>query len=86
MPPMAHMTSTRRLTRSAANAGRRSFCPSQKLNREVNAALVDHKMKARFAEFGATTLGGSSSDFGKLIADETEKWAEVVRSLGMKPE
>jgi tripartite-type tricarboxylate transporter receptor subunit TctC len=58
----------------------------EKLNREVNAALADPKIKARFAEFGATGLGGSSSDFGKMIADETEKWAEVVRSSGMKPE
>ena len=43
-------------------------------------------MKARLAAFGATTLGSFPAEFAKLIADETEKWAEVVRSSGMKPE
>ena len=57
-----------------------------KLNREINAGLADPKMKARFAELGATALGGTPEDFGKLIADETEKWAKVIKFAGIKPE
>ena len=51
-----------------------------KLNREINAGLADPKMKARFADSGRTVLAVSPADFGKLIADETEKWAKVVSS------
>jgi tripartite-type tricarboxylate transporter receptor subunit TctC len=54
------------------------------LNREINAALADPKMMARFAELGGTALGGSPSEFGKLIAEETEKWAKVIRFAGIK--
>ena len=57
-----------------------------KLNREINAALADPKMKARLAELGGTTLAGSSADFGKLIADETEKWGKVIKFAGIKLE
>ena len=57
-----------------------------KLNKEINAALADPKMKARLAELGATVLPGSPADFGKLLADETEKWAKVVKFAGIKPE
>jgi tripartite-type tricarboxylate transporter receptor subunit TctC len=57
-----------------------------KLNKEVNAGLADPKMKARFAELGATALGSTPEDFGKLIADETEKWAKVIKFAGIKPE
>ena len=46
-----------------------------KLNKETNAALADPKIKARLADFGGTVLTGSSANFGKLIAEETEKWA-----------
>jgi tripartite-type tricarboxylate transporter receptor subunit TctC len=54
------------------------------LNSEVNAGLADPMIKARFADLGATVLPGSPADFGKLIADETEKWAKVVKFAGIK--
>jgi len=57
-----------------------------KLNKEVNAALDDPKMKARLADLGGTVLPGTPADFGKLIADETEKWAKVIRAANIKPE
>ena len=57
-----------------------------KLNAEINAALADPKMKARLAEWGATALPGSPADFGKLIADETEKWGKVIRAANIKAE
>ena len=57
-----------------------------KLNKEINAGLADPKMKARFADLGGTVLAGSPADFGKLIADETEKWAKVIKFAGIKPE
>jgi tripartite-type tricarboxylate transporter receptor subunit TctC len=58
----------------------------EKLNREINAAFVDPRMKARFADLGGTSLAGPPADFGKLIADETEKWGKVVKFAGLKPE
>jgi tripartite-type tricarboxylate transporter receptor subunit TctC len=58
----------------------------EKLNREIKAAFVDPRMKARFADLGGTSLAGSPADFGKLIADETEKWGKVVKFAGLKPE
>ena len=57
-----------------------------KLNREINAALADPKLRARLADLGATVLAGSPADFGKLIADETEKWGKVVKFSGAKPD
>jgi len=57
-----------------------------KLNSEINAALADPKIKARLAELGSTILAGSPAEFGGLVADETEKWAEVVRVANLKPE
>jgi tripartite-type tricarboxylate transporter receptor subunit TctC len=57
-----------------------------KLNGEINAALADPKIKARLAELGGTVLPGSPADFGKLIAEETEKWAKVIRAANIKPE
>jgi tripartite-type tricarboxylate transporter receptor subunit TctC len=57
----------------------------QMLNKAVNAGLADPAMKARFSELGATTLAGSSADFGALIAAETEKWGQVIRAGNIKP-
>ena len=57
-----------------------------KLNDEINAGLSDTKLAARFTDIGGTVMIGSSADFGKLIADETEKWAKVVTSSGAKPD
>ena len=56
------------------------------LNREINAALVDPGMKARLADLGGEPLAGSPSEFGKFIAEETEKWGAVVKVAGIKPE
>jgi Tripartite tricarboxylate transporter family receptor len=56
------------------------------LNREINAALADAKVKVRFADLGGTALPGSPGDFGKLIAAETEKWAKVIRAANIKAE
>ena len=55
-----------------------------KLNKEINAGLADPKMKARLADLGGTVLAGSPADFGKLIADETEKWGKVIRAANIK--
>jgi tripartite-type tricarboxylate transporter receptor subunit TctC len=58
----------------------------EKLNKEINAALADPTIKARLAELGGTVLAGSPDNFGKLIAEETEKWAKVIRAANIKPE
>jgi tripartite-type tricarboxylate transporter receptor subunit TctC len=57
-----------------------------KLNKEINAALADPKIKARFADLSGTVVAGSPADFGNLIADETEKWGKVIRTANIKPE
>jgi len=56
------------------------------LNKEINAALADPKIAARIAELGGSALSGSPADFGKLVADETDKWAKVIRAANIKPE
>jgi len=56
------------------------------LNKEIAAALVDPKIKARFADLGGTTYSLTPAEFGRLIADETEKWAKVIRAANIKPE
>jgi tripartite-type tricarboxylate transporter receptor subunit TctC len=56
------------------------------LNRAANAILADEKPKARFAQLGASLLPGSAAEFGKLLADETEKWGKVVKFSGAKPD
>jgi len=58
----------------------------EKLNKEVNAGLADPTMKARLADLGGDVLALSPADFGKLIAEETAKWAKVVKFSGVKPE
>jgi len=58
----------------------------EKLNKEINAGLADPKLKARFADLGATVFVVSPADFGKFVADETEKWAEVIKFAGAKAE
>jgi tripartite-type tricarboxylate transporter receptor subunit TctC len=56
------------------------------LNREINAGLADPKMKARFADLGLTPMSYSAADFSKLVADETEKWAKVVKFANIRAE
>jgi tripartite-type tricarboxylate transporter receptor subunit TctC len=58
----------------------------EKLNKEINAGLADPKLNARLTDLGGQVIAGSPAEFGKLIADETEKWAKVIKFAGMKPE
>ena len=55
-----------------------------KLNKEINASLAEPKIKARFADLGAAVLALSPADFGRLIAEEIEKWGKVVKFSGAK--
>jgi len=57
-----------------------------KLNNEINAGLADPKIKTRLADLGGDVLALSPADFGKLIADEAEKWGNVIRALNIKAE
>ena len=57
-----------------------------KLNIDINAGLADPKLRVRLADLGGTVMMGSSADFGKLIADDTEKWAKVIKFAGIKAE
>ena len=56
------------------------------LNKQINQGLADPKMKARFADLGGVPMPMTPADFGKLIADETEKWGKVIRAANIKPE
>src|SRR5262245_50848 len=58
----------------------------EKINKEINAGLADPKIKARLADVGGDVLALSPADFGRLIVDETEKWAKVIKFTGVKPE
>jgi tripartite-type tricarboxylate transporter receptor subunit TctC len=58
----------------------------EKLNKEINGALSDPTIKGRLADLGCNVFAGSPTDFGKFIADETEKWAKLIRFAGIKPE
>ena len=55
-----------------------------RLNTEINAGFADPTFTARLADFGGVPLAGSPADFGKLLADETEKWGKVIRFAGIK--
>ena len=57
-----------------------------KLNKEINAGLADPTMKARLADLGGDVLALSPADFGKMIAEETEKWAKVIKFANIKPD
>jgi tripartite-type tricarboxylate transporter receptor subunit TctC len=57
-----------------------------KLNRAINVALADPKIRAQLVDLGGAVLVGSPADFGKLIADDTEKWGKVIRAANIKPE
>src|SRR5262249_48364638 len=57
-----------------------------RLNKEINAALADLKMKARLAALGGEPLPGSPAEFAKVVAEDKEKWAAVIRTAGIKPE
>jgi tripartite-type tricarboxylate transporter receptor subunit TctC len=57
-----------------------------KLNQEINAGLADSKLKALFTDLGGTVILGSPVDYGRLLADETEKWGKVIRAANIKPE
>ena len=57
-----------------------------KLNKEINAGLADPKIKARLADLYGTALGGSPADFGRLLAEETEKWGKVIRAADIRPQ
>jgi tripartite-type tricarboxylate transporter receptor subunit TctC len=58
----------------------------EKLNKEINVALSDPRMKARLADLGGSVLPGSPTDFGKLVADDTNKWSKVIRKAHIKAE
>jgi tripartite-type tricarboxylate transporter receptor subunit TctC len=57
-----------------------------KLNKAINAGLANSNVAARLADMGGTALAGPPADFGKLIAEETEKWARVVKFAGIRAE
>jgi tripartite-type tricarboxylate transporter receptor subunit TctC len=57
-----------------------------KLNKEINAGLADPKLRARLADLGGVPFAGSPAAFGMLIAEDTEKWAKVIRAANIKPE
>jgi tripartite-type tricarboxylate transporter receptor subunit TctC len=57
-----------------------------KLSKEINAGLNDPKLRARLADLGGTVIPGSPTDFGKLIAEDTEKWGKVIRAANIKAE
>jgi tripartite-type tricarboxylate transporter receptor subunit TctC len=58
----------------------------ERLNKEINAAFADPRMKTRFADIGGEVLAGPPADFGRLIVEETERWAKVVKFAGLKPD
>jgi tripartite-type tricarboxylate transporter receptor subunit TctC len=65
---------------------RRTFHNVPIRNKEVNVALANPNLEAMFADLGGSVFPGSPSDFGKFIADETEKWGKVIQAANIKPE
>jgi tripartite-type tricarboxylate transporter receptor subunit TctC len=59
---------------------------SDKLNREINTALADPKIKEQLADLGAIVFANTPAEFGKHIAAETEKWGKVIKFAGIKPQ
>jgi tripartite-type tricarboxylate transporter receptor subunit TctC len=59
---------------------------AERLNKEINAALAGPTIKAKLAEQGGELLAGSPADFGKLIAEETEKWGKVIQAANIRPD
>jgi tripartite-type tricarboxylate transporter receptor subunit TctC len=57
-----------------------------RLNKEINAGLADPALRTRLMDLGGMIVAGSSADFGKLVSDETEKWAKVIKFAGIKPD
>ena len=57
-----------------------------KLDKEINAGLVDPKIVARFADLGATPFTGSPTELDKIVVEQTEKWGKVIRAANIKPE
>jgi len=55
-----------------------------RMNKETNAGLADAKLKVRLADLGGTLIPGTPADFGRLIAEDTEKWAKVIRSANIR--
>jgi len=87
--PLGDLNTAIVVTLPALGAGAPMNTPIEivdKLNREFNAALADPKIKARLSDMGALQFVGSPADFGKLIADEIEKWAKVIRFAGIRPQ
>jgi len=56
------------------------------LNKQLNAALVDPKVKSRIVDLGGTPMGGTPAEFGKILTEATEKWAKVIKVAGIKAE
>ena len=86
IPTVAEFVPDTRRTFGTGSVHPRARQPAviSKLNSEINAVLADPKMKERFAEIGGTAVGGTPADFGKLIADEIEKWGKVIRAANIK--
>jgi hypothetical protein len=68
------------------STARRSTLARRGLDKAVNEILADPKVKAKFSEYGAFLIPGSAAEFGKLVVDETEKWAKVVKFAGARVE
>jgi tripartite-type tricarboxylate transporter receptor subunit TctC len=56
----------------------------EELNKQINFVISDPRMKARFAELGSMVVGGSAADYGRMLADETDKWRNVIRTGNIK--